>query len=116
MTDVVEAARFNNRVEADLARLYLESEGVEALTAFAWAAAYGHAARRARAPQARKAFEAESDPKRAAMIFKDDESRHTLSAWLKVALLMSAVSVVGSIAPAGTNNGMRSSGAGATTA
>ena len=31
MTDVVEAARFNNRVEADLARLYLESEGVESL-------------------------------------------------------------------------------------
>jgi len=67
--------------------------GVEALTAFAWAAAYGHATRRARAPQARKAFEAESDPKRAAMIFKDDESRHTLSAWLKVALLMSAVAL-----------------------
>ena len=31
MTDVVEAARFNNRVEADLARLYLESEGVGAV-------------------------------------------------------------------------------------
>ena len=31
MTDVVEAARFNNRIEADLARLYLESEGVEAV-------------------------------------------------------------------------------------
>ena len=31
MTDLVETARFNNRVEADLARLYLESEGVEAL-------------------------------------------------------------------------------------
>ena len=31
MTDIVEAARFNNRVEADLARLYLESEGVEAI-------------------------------------------------------------------------------------
>lgn len=31
MTDVVEAARFNTRVEADLARLYLESEGVEAV-------------------------------------------------------------------------------------
>ena len=31
MTDLVEAARFNNRVEADLARLYLESEGVEAI-------------------------------------------------------------------------------------
>ena len=31
MTDLVEAARFNNRVEADLARLYLESEGVDAV-------------------------------------------------------------------------------------
>lgn len=31
MTDLVEAARFNNRVEADLARLYLQSEGVEAV-------------------------------------------------------------------------------------
>jgi hypothetical protein len=31
VTDLVEAARFNNRVEAHLARLYLESEGVEAL-------------------------------------------------------------------------------------
>ena len=31
MTDLVEAARFNSRVEADLARLYLESEGVEAV-------------------------------------------------------------------------------------
>ena len=31
MTDLVEAARFDNRVEADLARLYLESEGVEAV-------------------------------------------------------------------------------------
>ena len=28
MSDVVEAGRFSNRVEADLARLYLESEGV----------------------------------------------------------------------------------------
>jgi Putative prokaryotic signal transducing protein len=28
VTDLVEAARFNNRVEADLARLYLESEGI----------------------------------------------------------------------------------------
>ena len=28
MSDLVEAARFNSRVEADLARLYLESEGV----------------------------------------------------------------------------------------
>lgn len=31
MTDLVEAARFNSRVEADLARLYLESEGVDAV-------------------------------------------------------------------------------------
>jgi len=31
VTDVVEAARFNSRVEADLARLYLESGGVEAI-------------------------------------------------------------------------------------
>ena len=31
VTDLVEAARFNSRVEADLARLYLESEGVDAV-------------------------------------------------------------------------------------
>jgi hypothetical protein len=31
VTDIVEAARYNSRVEADLARLYLESEGVEAV-------------------------------------------------------------------------------------
>ena len=31
MTDLVEAARYNTRVEADLARLYLESEGVESV-------------------------------------------------------------------------------------
>ncbi len=31
MTDLVEAGRFNSRVEADLARLYLESEGVDAV-------------------------------------------------------------------------------------
>ena len=31
MTDLVEAARFNSRGEADLARLYLESEGIEAV-------------------------------------------------------------------------------------
>jgi hypothetical protein len=31
VTDLVEAARFNTRVEADLARLYLESEGVQAV-------------------------------------------------------------------------------------
>ncbi|HEX8839377.1 MAG TPA: DUF2007 domain-containing protein [Sphingomicrobium sp.] len=31
MTDLVEAARYSSRVEADLARLYLGSEGVEAV-------------------------------------------------------------------------------------
>lgn len=31
MTDLVEAARYNSRVEADLARLYLGSEGIEAV-------------------------------------------------------------------------------------
>ena len=31
MTDIVEAARYNSRVEADLARLFLESEGVESV-------------------------------------------------------------------------------------
>ena len=31
MTDIVEAARYNSRVEADLARLYLESEGIAAV-------------------------------------------------------------------------------------
>lgn len=31
MSDLVEAARFTTRVEADLARLYLASEGVEAV-------------------------------------------------------------------------------------
>jgi Putative prokaryotic signal transducing protein len=31
VTDLAEAARFNSRVEADLARLYLQSEGVEAV-------------------------------------------------------------------------------------
>lgn len=31
MTDLVEAGRYNTRVEADLARLYLESEGVESV-------------------------------------------------------------------------------------
>jgi hypothetical protein len=31
VTDLVEAARYNSRVEADLARLYLESEGVESM-------------------------------------------------------------------------------------
>ena len=31
MTDVVEAARYNSGVEADLARLYLESEGVQSV-------------------------------------------------------------------------------------
>ncbi len=31
MSGLVEAATFTTRVEADLARLYLESEGIEAL-------------------------------------------------------------------------------------
>jgi len=31
VTDLVEAASYNSRIEADLARLFLESEGVEAL-------------------------------------------------------------------------------------
>lgn len=31
MTDLVEAARFSSRVEGDLARLYLDSEGVGAV-------------------------------------------------------------------------------------
>jgi hypothetical protein len=31
VTDLVEAARFDTRVEADLARLYLESEGIDAV-------------------------------------------------------------------------------------
>ena len=31
MTDLVEAARFNTQIEADLARLYLGSGGVEAI-------------------------------------------------------------------------------------
>jgi len=43
VTDVVEATRFNNRVQADLARLYLEKEGISAVlfdaeihTIFGW--------------------------------------------------------------------------------
>jgi len=31
VTDLVEAAYYYNRIEADLARLYLESEGIEAV-------------------------------------------------------------------------------------
>ncbi len=31
MTDLVEVARYNTRVEADLARLYLENEGVDSM-------------------------------------------------------------------------------------
>ena len=31
MSDLVEAGRFTTRVEADLARLFLESEGVDAV-------------------------------------------------------------------------------------
>ena len=43
MSALVEAARFSNRVEADLARLYLENEGIGAVlfdddinTVFGW--------------------------------------------------------------------------------
>jgi hypothetical protein len=31
VTDVIEAGRFHNRVEADLARLYLENQGIGAV-------------------------------------------------------------------------------------
>ena len=31
MSELVEAARYNSRVEADLARLYLESEDIDAV-------------------------------------------------------------------------------------
>jgi hypothetical protein len=31
VSDLVEVARFENRIEADLARLYLESEDIEAI-------------------------------------------------------------------------------------
>ncbi len=31
MSGLVEAGRYDNRVEADLARLYLESEGIDAV-------------------------------------------------------------------------------------
>jgi hypothetical protein len=31
VSDLVEAARYSSRVEADLARLYLQSEGIEAV-------------------------------------------------------------------------------------
>ena len=31
MTDLVEAGRYNSRIEADLARLFLQSEGIEAV-------------------------------------------------------------------------------------
>jgi hypothetical protein len=31
VTDLVEAARFENQMEADLARLYLSNEGIEAV-------------------------------------------------------------------------------------
>jgi hypothetical protein len=38
---LVELARFNNRVEADLARLYLDSEGIEAVLFDAEMNSYG---------------------------------------------------------------------------
>lgn len=31
MTDLVEAERYNSRIDADIARLYLESEGLESV-------------------------------------------------------------------------------------
>ena len=31
MTDLVEAERYNSRIEADIARLYLESEGLDSV-------------------------------------------------------------------------------------
>ena len=31
MTDLVEAERYNSRIETDIARLYLESEGVDSV-------------------------------------------------------------------------------------
>ena len=31
MTDLAEAARFSTRIEADLARLFLESEGIDSV-------------------------------------------------------------------------------------
>jgi hypothetical protein len=38
---LVELARFNNRIEADLARLYLESEGIDAILFDAEMNSYG---------------------------------------------------------------------------
>jgi hypothetical protein len=38
---LVELARFNNRIEADLARLYLDSEGIEAVLFDAEMNSYG---------------------------------------------------------------------------
>ena len=38
---LVELARFNNRIEADLARLYLDSEGIEAILFDAEMNSYG---------------------------------------------------------------------------
>jgi hypothetical protein len=31
VSDLVEAARFDNRIEADLARMYLDQEGIDAI-------------------------------------------------------------------------------------
>ena len=38
---LVELARFNNRIEADLARLYLDSEGIDAILFDAEMNSYG---------------------------------------------------------------------------
>jgi hypothetical protein len=67
---------------------------LEFLTVMCWLAAWGNAVRRAREKEAQEVFRAASDPTRAAQIFVDDESRHTLSAWLKGALVMAVVVLV----------------------
>jgi hypothetical protein len=71
--------------------------GVEALTAIVWAAAYADAVRRAKDPKAQALFDEAGDParaKRAEQIFRDDESRHSLSAWLKTALVVTVATLV----------------------
>jgi hypothetical protein len=64
---------------------------VELLTALCWAAAYGNAVRRARMKDAQEVFRTASDPTRVEQVYKDDEARNALSAWLKVALVMAVV-------------------------
>lgn len=70
---------------------------VEALTAIFWAAAYASAVRRAKDPKAQAVFNEAGDParaRRAEQVFKDDESRHSLSAWLKTALVVTVATLV----------------------